>query len=62
MLRQKCAAGPLICPTGNQAQQLLRASRPQAWNSISRKPKFTERIQADLGRPVLSEKIIRFSS
>ena len=28
---------PLICPTGNQAQQLLRASDPRAWNSLQRK-------------------------
>jgi hypothetical protein len=60
MLRQQRAAPLLICPTGNQAKQLLRASGPQAWNSISRKPGFAERIQADLGCPVLSEKIIRF--
>jgi hypothetical protein len=51
----------LICLTGNHAQQLLRVSGPQAWISISRKSKFAERIQVDLGRPVLSVKIIRFS-
>jgi hypothetical protein len=27
-------ARPLICPTGNQAQQLLRASGPLPWNSL----------------------------
>jgi hypothetical protein len=51
----------LICLTGNQAQQLLRPPGPQTWNSISRKPGFAERIQVDLGRPVLSAKIIHFS-
>jgi hypothetical protein len=61
MPRQRRAARPLICPTYNQAQQLLRVSGPQAWNSISRKQKFAERIQVDLGSPVPVAKIIRFS-
>jgi hypothetical protein len=54
-------ADRLICPTGNQVQQLLGASGPQPRNSISRKMQFSKQIQVDLGRPVLSAKIIRFS-
>jgi hypothetical protein len=53
--------GSIFYPTGNQAQQLLGACYPRAWNSISRKTLFAERIQVDLGRPVPPEKIFRFS-
>src|SRR6202000_2519006 len=50
-----------------QARRLIRcvagAARPalRLWNPRERKSRFAERIQTDLGRPVLLAKIIRFS-